>query len=726
MKKIALTAFALLALSTASLSAPTVEGNIISWPNDGWYQVQDEQDYAEICGGTRSCTVKDGSYLVINHTTGQRYPGIRVGNGNVQDTSIVVTGNVISWPDDGWYQVQDQSTYKEICSGTRSCKVPPGTYLVINHSSGKRFPGIEVSGDEKPATRIVVTGNVISWPDNGWYQVQNAETYKEVCAGTRSCTVAPGTYLVINHSTGERYEDIKVSGEDAPDTGLAAQRDAARLLTQATFGPTAAQIKRVVELGGPERWIDEQFRQAPSWHLPIVKARFPEGYDAQIGRYFAFWKHAISAEDQLRQRVAFALSEIMVISERSGALFSHGNSLAAYYDILVKHAFGNFRDLMQDVTLSPAMGVYLSMLGNAKPNPRTGQRSDENFAREFMQLFTIGLVKLNRNGLPKEGNQPTYTQSDVENLARIFTGWTWDTPDWNANAFIGWQPDLRTLERPMKAFEEHHDNDAKVLLGNRFPAGQSAQQDLSQAMDLLFRHPNVGPFISRQLIQRLVTSNPKPAYVSRVAAVFNNNGEGVRGDLGAVVRAILLDRQARDSSIASQSDYGKLREPVLRLSHLWRAFKMRDPINMRYNDRQLSQHAPLTARSVFNFFSPSFSPPGVIRQSGLVAPEFQINSETRINYLNSALMVMIQGDRFYNLFPARLNLDVERSLLDSPDRLINRLDLLLFAGSMSDNTRDILSRYIETNIDSERVERERLLRDVISLAFLSADYTVQR
>ncbi|MFK8081231.1 MAG: DUF1800 family protein [Granulosicoccus sp.] len=509
-------------------------------------------------------------------------------------------------------------------------------------------------------------------------------------------------------------------------TATPAQRDAARLLTQATFGTNEQQISSVTQLGGPSEWIDNQIALQPSLHLPIVNARFPEGFDGQIGRYHAFWEHALRADDQLRQRVAFALSEIMVVSENPDPLFSHGQSLAAYYDRLIVHAFGNFRDLMESVALSPTMGVYLSMLGNSKPDPATGRRADENFARELMQLFTIGLVQLNQDGTPVTGEPVTYTQPDVENLARIFTGWAWDVPEFDANPFSGWYPDRGAMERPMRAFPEHHDMDSKVFLGQDFPADQSAEQDMDQALDILFQHPNVGPFISRQLIQRLVTSNPTPAYVQRVARVFNNNGQGERGDLGAVIKAILLDSEARDETVAQRSDFGKLREPILRLSHLWRAFPMRDELDMEYARAMLTQHAPLSARSVFNFFSPSFSPPGPIRDAGLLAPEYQINSETEINGVNTTLMILIQQEQLYEFFQARLSLDTERSLLDSPPELINRLDLLLFSGGMSAELRQLLLRYMAENDDPEQITRERLLRDVISLAFLSADYTVQR
>ena len=532
--------------------------------------------------------------------------------------------------------------------------------------------------------------------------------------------VLPRTRLL----PGEWLQPIFTPGTTSVTT---AQRDAARLLNQASFGPTEDQINRVIQLGGASAWIDDQLAKSPTLHLPVVNARFPDVADGHIGRYYAFWDHALRAEDQLRQRVAFALSEIMVVSDRSNIVGNHGQSLTAYYDVLVNNAFGNFRTLIEQVTLSPAMGVYLSMLANSKPDNATGRRADENYAREIMQLFTIGLVELNEDGTPKEGEPATYTQTDVENLARIFTGWSWNALQWEDDPRNGWRRGENAFVSPMKAFAAHHDMDEKIFLNVPFAAGQTAQEDLAQSLNLLSDHPNVGPFISRQLIQRLVTSNPSNAYVARVAAVFDRNAGGERGDLGAVVKAILMDDEARSTNTVQRSDYGKLREPVLRLSHLWRAFNMQDDVNMGYNNgNQLSQHAPLTANSVFNFFSPTFSPQGAMRDAKLVAPEFQINSETTINNVNTTFMNMIQDDSFNSFFPARLDLDAERALLDSPQGLINRLDLVLFAGDMPPEMRRLLVRYLAENDDPEDISRERLLRDVVALTFLSADYVIQR
>jgi uncharacterized protein (DUF1800 family) len=381
-------------------------------------------------------------------------------------------------------------------------------------------------------------------------------------------------------------------------------KNAARFLAQATFGPTSDDILNLVNLNDYDSWLETQAALPASYHLAKVKAAAPDGFDAQQARYPVWWEAVMDAEDQLRQRVAFALSEILVVSDKPDALINHGNMLAAYYDILVSHAFGNFRDLLEAVTVSPAMGIYLSMLGN-----ETSQnRADENYAREIMQLFTIGLVQLNQDGTPvldNDGKQiPTYSQSDIANLAKVFTGWSWDRPEYDPGPIDGWWPDLGRMEIPMKAFEDHHDPVSKTFLGTTLPEGQTSRQDLDVAMDTLFNHPNIGPFIGRRLIQRLISSNPTNGYISRVAAVFNDNGFGVRGDLKAVVKTILLDPEARSDSMAESPDFGKLREPILRFSHLWRAFRVQDPILMNHYDNLMSQHSALTAKSVFNFFRP--------------------------------------------------------------------------------------------------------------------------
>ena len=341
--------------------------------------------------------------------------------------------------------------------------------------------------------------------------------------------------------------------------------------------------------------------------------------------------------------------------------------LSGYYDMLLNDAFGNFRTLLEDVTLSPAMGVYLNMLLNDKPDPSTGTSPNENYAREVMQLFTVGLNKLNPDGtlLLDNQNRPiaTYDQNVVVGLAHVFTGWGW-TP-------ASGSPQMELLSEnfraPMLAFPDHHDTGQKRVLDNVvLPAGQTQSQDLKDALDIIFNHPNVGPFICRELIQRLVTSNPSPAYVYRVAKVFKDNGQGVRGDLKAVVRAILLDYEARNQIAPTTDNFGHEREPVIRYANLLRAFHASaasGTYEIPWPQDSLAQ-LPLDSPTVFNFFEPNYTQPGPIAAAGLVSPEFQITTDTTvitsINYLRS--LIYQNADAMYptnivlNWTPAQLAL----------------------------------------------------------------------
>ena len=362
--------------------------------------------------------------------------------------------------------------------------------------------------------------------------------------------------------------------------------------------------------------------------------------ELQADRVDIWFRNVVDGDDQLRQRVAFALSEILVVSQQ-GALIDAPYSLADFYDQLALNAFGNYRDLLEIITLHPAMGVYLSMLGNQKPNPALNIRPDENYARELMQLFSIGLVELNLDGTVRTDGLgqpiPTYDQAVIEGFAHVFTGWNYAGAPSFPQAFRN--DNNQTV--PMQLYPAYHDEGAKQLLnGVTIPAGQTGDQDLRMALDNIFNHPNVGPFIAIRLIQRLVTSNPSPGYVSRVASVFNNNGFGERGDLGAVVKAILLDDEARPA-MHMEID-GKIKEPLLRLTQLWRAYNAQSqsgvfPLFPAYI---IFGQGPLQASHVFNFFSPFYAPPGEIRNSGLVAPELQIATEYQNTFITNYFFLL--------------------------------------------------------------------------------------
>ncbi len=467
----------------------------------------------------------------------------------------------------------------------------------------------------------------------------------------------------------------------APDSPLSAT-DAYRLLAQSTFGPQLEDIQLATGKG-PELWINQQM-QLPAVYLSdgLRKAN-SDRWNEYVN---VWWRQTIQAEDQLRQRVAFALSQILVVSAQNG-LSEEQFGLANYYDILLRNAFGNYRDLLGEVTRSPVMGEYLSMKGNRKSDTTENIQPDENYAREILQLFSIGQVLLNENGTPKLDDDgvplPTYNQTTIENFARVFTGWHFA----NAENFL-W-PENKDYLSPMQPWPDFHDTGIKTLLrGVELPAGQSAEEDLRAALDNIFTHPNVGPFISKQLIQRLVTSNPSNQYVRDVTAVFNQNAAGARGSLASVVKAILMHQEARLGHLENTDTYGKLKEPLIRLTQLWRAFEpetIHYDFNYGWAGHELGQ-APLNSPSVFNFFRPDFSQPGEIQDSGLVSPEFEIFDESSIITITSRLLAnTLWSHNFKNDADAeRIIIDISREMNLEPDldALLDHLDLLLLGGRM--------------------------------------------
>lgn len=450
-----------------------------------------------------------------------------------------------------------------------------------------------------------------------------------ICASLGACSQGAGTN----------------ADRPAPEAFMTAE-DGVRFLARGTFGARPGATARLLQIG-PRAWVDEQIQRPASLHFPQLIAEFPcaphvtgdedecgpDGYDSgpvALRRHQLWWNGALLGEDQLRQRVAHALGQIMVVSERHAELGELPFLMAEYHDVLVEGAFGSFRDLIEDITLSPAMGMYLGMAGNRKEDPVLNTRPDENFARELMQLFTIGTAVLNPDGSPAlvAGEiVPTYDQDTIRATARALTGWTYgqqDQPSGILGDFLG--QDVRT--GPMVPWPAFHDEGAKTVVGGVvIPAGQSAQADLAAVLDALASHPNCGPYLGKQLIQRLVTSNPSPEYVARVAGVWDDDGTGRRGHLGAVVRAILLDAEAL-AGTNGRPEFGAVREPLLRCTTFLRAFNSTgfqggDPYDL---EEGLGQ-GPLTAPSVFNFYSPSYAPPD-LAATGLVAPEMQITTHS--------------------------------------------------------------------------------------------------
>lgn len=535
-------------------------------------------------------------------------------------------------------------------------------------------------------------------------------------------------------------------------TSTITRAEAARFLAQATFGATIDDINALVNLGSFQQWINRQFSNAAQAQLPYVKERHVAlGYSASdvetflsISRHHIWWDAVINSDAQLRHRVAYALSQIFVVSEQDPNLAAAQYAVTDYYDMLAKNAFGNYRDLMKSVTLHPAMGAYLSMLRNEKADPARNIRPDENFAREMLQLFSIGVHKLNIDGTVRTNARgepiPTYDEELVREFARVFTGWTF------ADSQYWWSyPVKGATTRPMEAWEEYHDTGEKRLFNGRvLPAGQTAIQDLNGALSNIFNHANVGPFVSKQLIQRLVTSNPSPAYVQRVAETFNDNGSGERGDMKAVIVAILLDAEAREGQ-TSNPDFGKLREPLLRISHLWRALKAQKvdggewfqaPGEFVYRIPQASLpgfgssfgQGILSAPSVFNFYRPDYAPTGPVTDKSLVAPEFQVLNENTAAKLLNALNWQLQQSHTNNTeYWTTFDLRKQFNLADDHDALLDHLRLVLMSGKMSSQMRDILLDHMQNaNFPPGEDGVQAMVKDVISLIISSPEYMIQR
>ncbi|MFQ5981888.1 MAG: DUF1800 family protein [Woeseiaceae bacterium] len=528
-------------------------------------------------------------------------------------------------------------------------------------------------------------------------------------------------------------------GSAPPDTGgpppppppappPISKAEAFEFLNQVSFGATEDSAQQLMNVGY-ESWIDQEMAKSTSLQLPHLRSlprpmNVPQLHTDRVDIWF---RNSLNGSDQLRQRVAFALSEILVVSQL-GALIQAPYAVADYYDVLAQNAFGNYRQLLEQVTLHPAMGVYLSMLGNEKPNPALNIRPDENYARELMQLFSIGLVELNNDGSvildAQDQPVPTYSQEIIEGFAHVFTGW-------NYAGAPSFQQARRTdfnQTVPMELYPDFHDTGEKLLLnGVVLPAGQTGEQDLSDALDSIFDHPNVGPFISIRLIQRLVTSNPSPGYVDRVASVFNDNGSGVRGDLAAVVKAILMDDEARPE-MRMELD-GKVKEPIIRLTQLWRAYDAssqsgRYPIVFAYI---VFGQGPLQAESVFNFFSPFYAPPGEILDNNLVAPELEIATEYQNTFITNFMFFLTFQNNSEHTDPGDddvlINIDAEIAAADDIDNLIDLVAGKLLGGEISDTLRTEIAGMLERIPATDTAIRAA---ETIYFVVTSPEYAYQR
>ena len=530
-------------------------------------------------------------------------------------------------------------------------------------------------------------------------------------------------------------------------------RGSSRFLAHATMGYTIDDVQALTETG-IEAWIDNQIALPASNYtvstVEIIFGLLDQCYDsfgelicneifapnAAMWR-IAWWDHVMKGDDQLRQRVALALSEILVLSDKS-QLENTPHGLAAYYDILAGNAFGNYEDILNQVTLNPSMGFYLSHINNPRTIPLQNTRPDENYAREIMQLFSIGLYELQNDGTRKVDMStgewiPTYDNDDIKGLAKVFTGLSgseWYTEDIDVPVQFGFQFQAYDLLLPMKMYEIWHEPGEKTIVGGHvIPSGQSGMEDIEEAINVLFNHHNVGPFLAERLIQRLIKSNPTPAYIDRVATVFNDNGSGVRGDLGAMVKAILLDAEAYECFWIDNISNGMLRSPLLRYTQMMKGLKVESDNDIFFNAggtyEVLAGQAPLGAPTVFNYYSPDYVPNADFAYDDLVGPEFQIlNSSTSSNYVNYMLVAFMKdylnirysllgtnneienilngNDGVYNpydlnnneIYAARFGDELWMDLGYAPSDLIDYLDILMCNGSLSDDTRERLTNSV--------------------------------
>ena len=572
-------------------------------------------------------------------------------------------------------------------------------------------------------------------------------------------TLGASLLLAACGGGGDGGSDVaQASGTGSPGVvELPASREqAARFLTQATFGPTDADIDQIMAIGY-SAWIDEQLAKPAASHRAYwdaanaaIKAANPSSSAGQDQVLESFWKQALSGEDQLRQRWVYALSQIFVISMQDGAVGDNPRAVAAWLDMLGNQGLGKYRDLLETVSRHPLMGQYLSHLRNQKADPKSGRVPDENYAREVMQLFSIGLVALNSDGTVRsDGSQAieTYGPADVAGLAKVFTGWSWACPEWPDNSCFLYgsangNSDPDRSFNAMLGYPQYHATEEKKFLGVTIPLQSLAdpQASLRVALDTLAAHPNVGPFIGKQLIQRLVTSNPSQQYVAAVASAFNASG----GDMRAVLRAVLLHPEARRSS----DNTGKLREPVLKLSAYMRAFGYTsDSGNWRVGNTDSAGSAlgqtPMRSPSVFNFYRPGYVPPGTeAGAASLAVPELQIAHETTAaGYVNYMRDNIAQGVGQWNSSTSRRDLQTDFSaeiaLTEQPPELVERLNGKLMLGAMPAELKTEIQATIEkmaipvlrsdgTNLKQVNDAKRARVNAAIFLTVISPEFQVQK
>lgn len=503
---------------------------------------------------------------------------------------------------------------------------------------------------------------------------------------------------------------------------------AARFVQMADFDVADSDLEEVLS-DGPEAWLDRQLQLAPP---QLSRFEWMDLFTDRSFHYLGFdnstWNRLFTAESGVKERWVLALSEIFVINVRQTAVGGlRGFGGAAYLDSLETYGFGTFRQLLREITLNHQMGSYLSLLNSRKANGE-GREPDENYAREVLQLFSIGLLRLQINGNPVldgNGNEiETYTNDDITTLAAALTGWQAD--------FQGVHPNISSAhyQRHMQMVDSDHQEGPLPKLMGRTIDNSSGEAALESVLDIIANHPNVGPFMASQLIKRLVTSNPSPSYIARVARVFNDDGNGVRGNLTAVLKAILLDREALNIDfVPTFPGYpGKLREPMIRFIQWGRTFKFNDPTgewpltDLSNEGTELGQ-SPLHSPSVFNFFRPGFVAPNTdLANLGLTAPELQITTEvSTIGYANYMYRLIVHGHR-----TIKPDYTYEISLAENPQALVDRLNLVLTANQLSNETVDLIVDTLESMPDSSTGSLRRRVHAAILMIMVSPDYLVLR
>lgn len=565
-------------------------------------------------------------------------------------------------------------------------------------------------------------------------------------ASLAACGGGGGEVLAADPVPGRSVSLTASAAYPAPAT----DQEAARFLLQAQFSASDAEIA-AVRSQGYTPWLQGQIAAAylTGWdwlnNFGYNDVQSSENYyDQSYPGDFMIWSQLMGGTAPVRARLALALSEMFVVSLSSIDASWRSHIIARYWDTLMQHGLGNYRDLLEAITLNVAMGYFLNTRGNLKENA-AGRQPDENYAREVMQLFTIGLHALNPDGtVQTSGGLPieTYTASDVSNLARVFTGYDLDQSQNRPTVISQTGGGTRTVPSPhfaglpLRLTPVNHSTLEASFLGVTIAADTPAPQALKTALDTLFNHPNTAPFVCKQLIQRLVTSNPSPAYVGRVAAVFANNGAGVRGDLAFVLQAILLDEEARSPAGLTAPEFGKLREPMVRLVQWARTFEVRAAGNI-WKIRDLSDagsrlgQSPLRAPSVFNFFRPGYVPPNTALSAGKVAPEFQIVNESSVGgYLNYMMGVISNG---VGDTPSELRATYARELplanspsAAAPSALVERLNLLLCAGQLSATTVAAITNTVGTMASSSDSNKRNRVCAAVLMVMACAEYLVQK